>query len=84
MVRAGILYPQVNSGAILFSAHAASRELVLDSLGRFPLESGLMSGLQDSMWAVLSHSAVTEKFQVVAARIRTRVVQLALNVGQAR
>ncbi len=36
-------------------------ELILDSLGRFPIESGFIGGLQYSMWVVLSHSAVTEK-----------------------
>ncbi len=61
----------------------APPELVPDALGRFPLESELMGGLQDSMWVVLSHSAVTEKSQVVAARIRNRVVHHAANVGKA-
>lgn len=32
-----------------------------------PLKSGLTGGLQNNMWVVLCHSAMTEKFQVVAA-----------------
>lgn len=41
-------------------------ELVYDSFGRFPLKSGLMGGLLNSMWVVLNYSMVNEISQVVA------------------
>ncbi len=72
MVRSVVLYPRVYSDAFFFSlADAAPLELILDSLRWFPLESGLMGGLQDSMWLVLSHSAATEISQVVARGFET-------------
>ncbi len=79
-VWAVVLYPRVYSDAIFSLAHAASPELVVGSLGWFPLESGLMGGLQDSMWLVLNNSAATDISQVVAGGFEPASSLLVCNI----